>query len=178
MRIGLLLLCGFGCSFLKLGEGDADDAPPGDGPMPDGPPDSPTVAPGCDLVPLGQIACYQFEDILGNGVFTDGSGNAHNAVAVGFSTVIRDVPVTSQAIVPGPNASAKVAEAAAFSSLNGDFTITAWIHPENPATGTDANEGIVDQWALSIFEGRLRCWSGRTSGLFVARAADADRVRR
>lgn len=138
--------------------------------MPDGPPDSPAVAPGCELVPLGQVACYQFEDILGDGVFTDGSGNARHAVATGFSTVTRDVPAASQAIVPGVNASAKVAEATAFSSLVGDFTITAWIHPENPTTGTNANEGIVDHegaWALSIFEGKLRCWSNRNSGLFV-----------
>lgn len=135
--------------------------------MTDSPADAPAVAPGCELIPLGQVACYQFEDLLGSGVFTDGSGNARDAVATGFSTVTRDVPTASQAIVPGANASAKVTDTAAF-HLNGDFTITAWIRPENPDPGT--NEGLVDHegaWALSIFQGKLRCWSNRDAGLFV-----------
>jgi hypothetical protein len=36
---------------------------------------------GCDIVPTGLVACYQFEDDFAGNLFTDGSGNALNATA-------------------------------------------------------------------------------------------------
>lgn len=167
MRSWVIWPCLVGCSFSPstgtavddgavVRDGDPDAAS-------DGAPDA-AAASGCELVPAGLVACYQFEGDLAT--FVDGSGNHHDAVATGFTAVTRDVPAASQAIDVGPAASATVPQSSEL-SLTSSFTITAWMRPTDPDTG--ANLGIVDHegaWALSIDHGVLQCWSNRTNGLF------------
>lgn len=182
MRSAAIWLCLFGCSFDPKAVGvvpgtdgaPPDEAPPVDSPL-DPPPDTePAVSPGCELLPDGLVACFQFEDDLTGTVLADGSGHG-NAAATGFMPTTRPFPADSQALLVTNSSAAKVANVTAH-NLNGNFAITTWMRPDNPNPAD--NEGIIDHegaWALSIAQGNLQCWSGRTNGgLFLVNTTDFE----
>jgi concanavalin A-like lectin/glucanase superfamily protein len=131
------------CKFdPRLGEGP--DAPGGGSQMPDGSTmggDGTTSgrAPCATTDPTGLVACFEFEDGMGDGVLDDSSAAHRDATTAGVTSAMRG---NSHALQVLPTAVTRVAQTSAL-DLGAGYTFSVWVHPDTlPDVG--AVYGILD----------------------------------
>lgn len=155
MRFVALAVCVSACTFEHgAASGPSDSQPPADAradARADAPLDTSTTPAACRTSDPGLVWCLEFDEanIATATTAIDGSGLHHDPSIANVTTVTRQVPAISQALMLSSTSTISIAKPSDF-DVQG-FTITAWVRRTS-----NAELGILDtdhQYTMSINSG-------------------------